>query len=843
MLKSQIEKIENLKSSGEVMISYDEAFESTKKYFNGDELAAKVVINKYLLRDNAQNLREKNPEDMHWRIASEFARIEEEKYNITKYIDSEEEFEENFEHALSKEFIFKLLDRFKYIVPQGSPMYGIGNDYTYQSLGNCFTLGEHPYDSYGGILHADQMLVQLSKRRCGVGLSLDKIRPKGMPTKNAARTTDGIGVFMQRFSNSTREVAQSGRRGALLQGLSVHHPEIETFINIKRDLTKVTGSNISVVLTDDFMTAVKNDKEYEQRWPVDAEEGTAQFSRKVKARTVWNQIIEAAWVSAEPGLLFIDRARKLGLSHQYAIKDKRFADIITNPCGELWIGLDSCRLLLINLFSYVKNPFSKNSTFDYKLYNIHCQIAQRLMDDMVDLEIEKIDRIIKKIKSDKEPDNIKEVELSMWQDYKETAQLGRRTGLGITALGDCLAALNIKYGSDESIKVTDKIYKNLAISSMKSSCLMAKYLGAFPLYDKKLEKNNPFLENLFAASREVEILHNKYGRRNISPTTTAPAGTVSLCTQSTSGIESAFLLEYQRNVKVTGESGKVDFIDATGDKWEKHIVHHHHLKTWMDVTGETDIKKSPYWGATSNDIDWEKSVDIQAAAQRWVSHSISKTCNIPKNSSKELVSNIYMQAWEKGCKGFTVYRDGCRDGVLISLDTKKEEKINYTDSPKRPREINCDVHLVSKDKKQYFVLIGLLGDQVYEIFAGANNNNAIHRNIKKGKIIKRGRGKYKAIFDDESELSPLRAFLEPEYETITRLLSLSLRHGVRVEYLYNQLLKSEGNLQAFEKVIAKVLKNYIKDGTEVQGENCPDCGNNLIFTEGCRSCKCGFSKC
>lgn len=1127
-------------------VTYDAAFKKTLLYFNNDELATKVWLDKYALRDNELNLLEETPTDMHWRLAKEFARIEQQKFK-TPY---------------SAEFIFSLFDKFKFLIPQGSPMYGIGNDYTYQSLGNCFTLGEHPYDSYGGILYADQMLVQLSKRRCGVGLCLDKIRPKGMITRNAAKTTDGIGVFMHRFSNSIREVAQSGRRGALLQGLSVHHPEIQTFINIKRDLTKVTGANISVLLTDEFMQAVKDDKEYQQRWPVD---GTPQFIKYVKASFIWNQIIDSAWTSAEPGLLFLDRARSYGLAHQYALKDKRFADIVTNPCqppwakvltkngirqfkdinigdeiwsetgwtkiinkssngikkvygyrttfgvfygtenhriiskgckikvkdansidilrgidnhnitlnpqdimdglvigdgtkhkasndlillcignddqdyfsseianyiikyrpgigdkeyeintsikkdellltfertipqrfieghtskvagflrglysangsvcgervtlksssfnlveqvqlmlsslgiasyyttnksskvkfnngeflckesydlnisrdrakfankigfiqkykieklnkllnisskkekinkdiieieylgeeevfditvdnnthtywtgglnvsncGELWIGLDSCRLFLINLFNYVKNPFTKQAKFDTNLFTEHTMVAQRLMDDMVDLEIEKIERIIDKVIRDPEPDYIKRVELDMWQNYKETAILGRRTGLGITALGDTLSALNIKYGNDESIEKTEEIYKQLAISSMLSSCLIAGELGAFPLYNKSLEQDHPFLENLFKTSDVVKVAHNKHGRRNISLTTTAPAGTVSVLSQTTSGIEPAYLLEYKRKRKISNDAVKYDFIDAMGDKWEENIVYHHHLKTWMKITGETDIKKSPYWGATSNDIDWEKSVDIQAAAQKWITHSISKTCNIPNNASKELVSNIYMSAWEKGCKGFTVYRDGCRDGVLTVLNAKTKETISYNDAPKRPKELLCKVFHVTKDRQEYFILIGYLDKhEPFECFAGKNNNHVINKKVTEGKIIKLGRGKYRAEFNDNTELSPLRAFIDPEEEILTRMVSMSLRHGAKTEHIVHQLEKSSGDLQSLSKAISRALKFFVKDGVIVSGEECPDCKSQLIRQEGCRKCsQCAYSAC
>ena len=1213
------------------MYTYQESIKSSEKYFNDNKLAAKVFCDKYALRDNQDNMLELTPDDMHHRLAKEFARIEKDKFKL----------------PLTEEEIYELFNNFKYIVPQGSPLFGIGNNYTYQSLGNCFTLGEHPFDSYGGILYADQMLVQLSKRRCGVGICLDNIRPKGLVTKNAAKSTDGIAIFMERFSNSTREVAQclkydskvltksglknicdveiddyvwtqkgwikvinkyknkkqvfkittkrgysiesskdhvfldkdlqeiklselnindyvcllpgtdlyhkpyvklnnfeyirkecnnsnrlvdnviqpsildeklayilgysygdgsvefdnfndpkllclaccndyptikyklrsfvkdvfnfnistrkgdgnlerltisnkiivgflksnnilkeksnklifpdkiynsppsvqmsfiaglldadgcckgipkrgiaidliskdflykvfeifssngilssirnntppsrklnlnwkpiyrlticgygfqtnaisklqmsekiqqitkiskkdsfqtpykssqininankikfinstnnisygsivklknlkkiddsfnpllldnivniektsieetydleleyehmfwcngfyvhnSGRRGALLEGLSVHHPEIETFINIKQDKTKVTGANISVLITDEFMKAVKNNKDYEQRWPVDSDKPI--ISKKVSAKKIWDQIINAAWATAEPGVLFLNTAQEDGLSHRYHIKDKRFEDRITNPCGEIWMGMDSCRLMLMNLYSYVIEPFTKVAKFNYDLFSKHTIIAQRLMDDMVDLEIEKIENIIQKIDSDPEPDYIKKIEKDMWVNYLDIAKLGRRTGLGITALGDTLAALNITYGSKKSIKVTEDIYKNFAINSMLSSCKLSEELGPFPLYDKNIEKDNTFLYKIFEESEEVKKLHNKYGRRNISLTTTAPAGSISILTETTSGIEPAFLLEYTRRRKVPSGSKNIVFTDSSGDNWEENIVYHKHFKTWKDINNKENVEDSPYYNATANDIDWNTSVKLQSVAQKWITHSISKTCNIPNNSTKDLVNEIYLTAYDSRCKGFTVYRDGCRDGVLISNEN------NSSGSIKRPKEVPCDVHHVSVKGQPYFILLGIVNGNIYEIFAG--KNGVLDHKIKSGKIVKMKRPRqYKFIGEDESELTPISAFSDNEQQAITRLISIALQAGTPIDKIITQLDKTDGDLTSFSKAVIKSLKKYIQDGTN-SINICPECKSGLIYSENCLKCQnCGWSRC
>lgn len=964
------------------IFSREEAFNKSLDYFNGDELAASVFLDKYALRDNEGNLLEDTPEKMHRRLAKEFARIEKNK----------------FKKPLTEQEIFSLFDRFKYIVPQGSPMSAIGNEYQLQSLGNCFTVPT-THDSYGGILYTDQQLVQLMKRRAGVGCCIDDIRPKGLLTKNAAKTTDGIAVFMERFSNSCREVAQGGRRGALLIALSIHHPEIETFINIKRDLKKVTGANISIKITDDFMRAVKNDEDYEQKWPINSKNPV--IKKNVKARDIWNQIIEANWLSAEPGILYIDTIKNKGLSDCYKIKDSRFEDVTTNPCqpkwasvltrnglstigeinvgdeiwsetgwtkvinkwstgikpiykwitdgyseylceyshfvgtenhrvisngkkieisetetidffnddspngatlepiclmncnitdvqyigdeevfditvdnnthtywtggvnvsncGEIPMGVDSCRLMLINLWGYIENQFTKEAKFNYNKFYNDCKIAQRLMDDMIDLEIEAIDKIIDKVNNDPEPEYIKQIELDTWKNFKETCLLGRRTGLGITALGDIIAALGEKYGNDESIKITEKIYKTLAVASFESSCDMAKELGAFKLWDYNVEKDNILLNKLLNELGNIES-YKQYGRRNVSLTTTAPAGSVSICTQTTSGIEPVYLLQYTRRKKINPDNKniKIDFIDNLGDQWEEFTVNHHKLNEWMEITGNSKIENSPYFGATSNEIDWIKSVEIQSVAQSWISHSISKTCNVPSSVSKELVSDIYIKAWESGCKGFTIYRDGSRDGVLINKESSKEslkedcgcnKKIKKTTAPKRPKELPCEVHHVTYKGGRYYVIVGIFDGDVYEVFSAQNTDSEgdiiVPKSIKEGKLIKKGRGKY-VLVNEEKEYSSIitNGHSDDTVDVITRILSCSLRHGTSIAFLIHQLEKTKGDMTSFAKVLARTLKKYIADGTEISGEVCPECGSKLIRQSGCVQCSsCSWAKC
>lgn len=826
--------------------SYVQVLEASTKYFNGDELAAKVFADKYALQDNEGVYHELTPTDMHKRLAAEFARVE------AKYPE-----------PMGEEEIFSLLDKFKFIVPQGSPMYGIGNNHTVQSLGNCFVINA-PLDSYGGVCKTDQELVQLAKRRAGIGFDISNIRPRGMVTKNAAKTTDGIGVFMERFSNSCREVAQAGRRGALLLSISVEHPEIETFINIKRDLKKVTGANISIRLTDEFIRAARSNSEFKLRWPVGS--STPKIEKMINAKDIWNKIVDSAWTSAEPGLFFWDKIIKNTPADIYGQKDPSFNTQSSNPCGEIPMGIDSCRLLVVNLLSFVERPFKKTAKFDYHKFAEVVIKAQKLMDDLIDLEIEKIDKIIAKIEADPEPIEIKYVELNMWKEFKRTCIAGRRTGLGITALGDTLAALNILYGSKEAIDLTEEIYKTLAVNAYKSSCMMARDRGPFPVYEYGLEEHHEFISNIIKQDKELEKLYKAYGRRNIALTTTAPTGSVSTLTQTTSGIEPAYLLSYVRRKKInpSDTSAKVDFTDQLGDRWQEFTVHHHGLQKWMEVTGETDIKKSPYWNATSNDIDWKASVDMQAVAQKWICHAISKTCNLPKTATKELVSEVYMRAWEAGCKGFTVYRDGCRSGVLVGVGEtdhvnallSRPTDIKYVMAPKRPLELLCDIKKAKIQGEEWTIFMGLFNGKPYEIFGGLSKYVDIPNKYKTGKIVKNGKvngiSTYNLSVGDGDDRMLIKdianVFENSNFGAFTRTLSLALRHGAPIQYIVEQMLKDKNSdITSFAKVIARVLKSYIKDGTKSTLEqHCPSCGkeNSFVYQEGCLLCvNCSFSKC
>ena len=676
------------------------------EYFNGDELAANVFLSKYALRDASGNLLENSPRDMHRRLSREFARIE------AKY-----------PNPMSEETIFKLLDGFKYVVPQGSPMSGIGNDYQIQSISNCFVI-DQPNDSYGGILFADQEQVQIMKRRGGVGFDISTIRPRGMNTSNAAKTTDGIGVFMERFSNSCREVAQGGRRGALMLTIDCRHPEVETFIDIKRDLKKVTGANISIRFTDEFMRAVEADYTFTLRWPVEARPEDAEITKVVSAKQIWEKFVDAAWASAEPGALFWDAVVNQGIVDCY--QDDGYKTISTNPCGEIPLSpYDSCRLMVVNATSFVKNPFTDRAEFDFNEFGSAVFAAQRLMDDLVDLEMECVDRILEKIDKDPQPKHVKQIEKDLWEKIKTAGLNGRRTGLGITGLGDALAALNHRYGSDDSILMTETIYSHLAMWSHYSSLVMAQERGAFPVWNYDKEKDHNYLSRIMSATNKLQPdaldLWKTTGRRNIALTTTAPVGSVSMLTQTTSGIEPAFMLSYKRRKKinVNDDNTRVDFVDELGDKWQEFTVYHHWFKKWMDATGKTEPQDSPYWGGTANDIDWVKSVDIQAAAQKWIDHSISKTCNLPNDATKETVAQVYMRAWKTGCKGFTVYRDGCRNGVLVS-DKPKDQPNTMQHAPKRPKELQCDIHRANvrngENSESWMILVGLLDEKPYEVF-------------------------------------------------------------------------------------------------------------------------------
>jgi ribonucleoside-diphosphate reductase alpha chain len=835
------------------MIKYtqEEAYSSSLQYFNGDELAASVFVSKYALRDESGDLLEKTPDDMHHRLAREFARIE------SKY-----------PNPLAEEEIYGYLSRWE-IVPQGSPMSAMGNPYKIQSLSNCFVIAS-PEDSYGGILFADQEQAQIMKRRGGVGFDISTIRPRGMLTANAAGTTDGIGVFMERFSNTCREVAQGGRRGALMLTISVKHPEIETFINIKRDLKKVTGANISIRLSDDFMQAVKDDAEYTLRWPVEATVAEAKVTKVVKAKAVWDQIIDAAWASAEPGLLFWDTVKKNTPTEAYA--SLGYGSVSTNPCGEIVLSpYDSCRLLLLNLSKFVTDPFGASPVFDHEKFKAATIVAQRLMDDLVDLELEAVDSIIGKIEADPESKHVKDIELTLWRKIREAASGGRRTGLGVTAMGDTLAFLNVRYGSQESVEKTEEIYRALATAAYRSSVTMASERGAFPVFSHTLEAEHPFVKQVMATDTSLFEDYKKHGRRNIALTTTAPAGSVSCLTQTTSGIEPAFLVSYTRRKKITSTdvTSRVDFVDALGDKWQEYKVYHHGYKKWMEVTGKGDaVEESPYWKATSNDVDWEMSVKLQAAAQKWICHSLSKTCNLPNSASRETVAQVYMAAWESGCKGFTVYRDGCRTGVLVADEPKKTESevedqpsdIADNHAPKRPKELQCDIHRINvkgtAGPESYLVLVGKLGEKPYEIFCGLSSHVEVPKKSKTGTLIKNGKKDGVATYnlqipvgDDDCLLfkDVVELFANPNHGAFTRTLSLALRHGVPVSYVVEQLQKDKhSEMQSFSRVLARVLKGYIPDGTKsASDKKCGNCGvDGLVYKEGCVTCvNCGASKC
>jgi len=834
------------------MFNYSDAHESCLDYFNGDDLASNVFITKYALTNRDGDLIEKNPDDMHRRLAGEFARIE------SKYPNAMQEGE-----------IYSLLKNFKYIVPQGSPMSGIGNDNQIQSISNCFVI-EAPHDSYGGILKSDQELVQIAKRRGGVGFDISNIRPKGMTTGNAARTTDGIEVFMDRFSNSCREVAQGGRRGALMLTISVHHPQIRDFIKIKRDLKRVTGANISIRVTDEFMNAVKKNKNVELRWPVDSV--NPDVSAEISAETLWHELIESAHESAEPGILFWDTAKNMTPSDIYT--DSGFGSESTNPCGEIILSpYDSCRLMLVNLSSFVTNKWKETAEFDYGEFARKVQKAQRLMDDMIDLEIDQVDKILRKIENDKEPESVKYTEKNLWQNIKKQAVQGRRTGLGITGLGDTLAMLGIKYGSDKSIEVTEEIYKWLAINSYESSIILAKERGSFPVWNAKKEKDHPFVSRIIHELLPHRIDdYRRYGRRNIANTTTAPAGSVSVLTQTSSGIEPPFMLHYSRRKKLTGQDvdGRVDFIDNSGDKWQEYTVYHHGFKNWMSYTSSEDPNAlsglsdekiaalSPYSGATSSEINWVAKVKMQAAAQKWVCHAISNTTNLPKDIDVETVKDVYMKGWELGCKGVTVYREGSRSGVLVSPSASKDKQgsLKTNTAPKRPDALKCDIHQASISGEPWTIIVGLMKGRPYEVFGGKSEYVEISKKYKSGYLTKKPRktmnSKYDLMFGDDGGEIHVKdiatVFDNPNHSAFTRTISLALRHGAPVHYVCEQLHKDkDADLFSFSKVIARCLKKYITDGTKASNGvfDIACCDNsNIVYQEGCATCmSCGHAKC
>ena len=832
--------------------TYQEAYNRCLEYFEGDELAANVIVTKYLLTNNKGDFLEASPDHMHRRIADELARIE-----------------ASYPNPMSGDEIYELLRNFKYVVPQGSPMSGIGNSARIQSLSNCFVIPA-PEDSYGGILKTDQELVQLAKRRGGVGFDLSTIRPKGQNTANAARTTDGIEVFMDRFSNSCREVAQGGRRGALMLTISVHHPQIRDFIKIKQDLTRVTGANISIRVSDEFMNAVKSDDEVELRWPVDS--SNPKISLIDSATEIWHEIVKGAHAAAEPGVLFWDTAKRMTPSDAY--DDVGFGSISTNPCGEIILSpYDSCRLMLMNLTSFIDNPWTDKSSFDYGKFGEKVRKAQRLMDDMIDLEIEQIDRVLEKIDNDPESEEVKYHERTLWHNIRQAALNGRRTGLGITGLGDMLAMLGITYGSPTAVSTTEEVYKWLEINSYESSIVLAKERGSFPVWDYEKEVSHPFISKVISElvpSRVKE--YKKFGRRNIANTTTAPAGSVSVLTQTTSGIEPAFMLHYTRRKKLTGqdELARVDFTDDSGDKWQEYTVYHHGFKQWMNTLSKEDLQmytvedlvaSSPYAGATANEIDWNNKVKMQAAAQRWICHAISNTTNLPADVDVETVKQVYMKGWELGCKGVTVYRDGSRSGVLVSSkgsskSNRDSTEISTSIAPRRPDILSCDIHQANIKGEAWTILIGLLNDHPYEVIGGLSEYVEIPRRYQTGTIKKRVRksvlSKYDLVVGTDGEefviKNVVKVFDNPNHSAFTRTISLALRHGVPVQYMVEQLQKDkDADLFSFSKVIARCLKKYIADGTKASNgvfeTTCCD-SPNVVYQEGCATCiNCGMAKC
>ena len=835
----------------------EEAYQASLKYFKGDELAARVWVNKYALKDSNGNLFELTPDDMHRRLAKEIHRIE-----------------KRYPNPMSEELIFKLLKDFKYIVPQGGPMSGIGNNEQVVSLSNCFVIGnEGNSDSYGGILKIDQEQVQLMKRRGGVGHDLSHIRPKGSPVKNSALTSTGIVPFMERYSNSTREVAQDGRRGALMLSVSIKHPDAEEFIDAKMDGTKVTGANVSVKLDDDFMKAAIENKVYTQQWPIDSDE--PKVKKNVDAKKIWDKIVHNAWKSAEPGILFWDTVIKESVADCYA--DLGFKTVSTNPCGEIPLcPYDSCRLLAINLYSFVENPFTDKAKFNFDLFKEYVGYAQRIMDDIIDLEIEKIDGILAKIAADPEDMEIKRVERKLWENIKRKALDGRRTGVGITAEGDMIAALGLRYGSEDAIDFSVEVHKTLALSAYRSSVQMAKERGEFNMYDTEREKNNPFILRLKEADPELYKEMAQYGRRNISLLTIAPTGTTSIMTQTTSGIEPVFLPVYKRRRKVNpnDKNAKVDFVDEVGDSWEEYNVFHHKFITWMEAQGydisqmerlddkliDELIEKSPYYKATSNDVDWVAKVKMQGAIQKWVDHSISVTVNLPETVSEEVVGKVYQTAWESGCKGVTVYRDGSRSGVLVSKDDKKKAEEKKLEAKKRPAVLEAEVVRFKNNNQDWIAFVGLMDGHPYEIFTGLVDEDVLYipKSVKKGIIIKTknedGTKRYDFEYKDKhgypARFAGLNRLFDKEYWNYAKLISGVLRHGMPIPDVVNLIsslqLDSE-SINSWKAGVERALKKFIPDGTKAKpGVECPECKltDTLVYQDGCVVCNnCGYSKC
>lgn len=844
--------------------TYNEAFEASKKYFEGDELAARVWATKYALKDSQGNYFELTPDDMHRRIAREIARIE-----------------KKYKNPMDEQLLFDLMSHFRYLVPQGSPMAGIGNNLQVGSLSNCFVIGLNGEpDSYGGIIKIDEEQVQLMKRRGGVGHDLSHLRPKGAEVKNSALTSTGLVPFMERYSNSTREVAQDGRRGALMLTVSVKHPDSEAFVDAKMTEGKITGANVSVKIDDAFMQAAIEGKEYTQQYPIHAEK--PKYTQKIDATTFWNKIIHNAWQSAEPGVLFWDTIIRESLPDCYA--DLGFKTVSTNPCGEIPLcPYDSCRLLAINLYSYVENPFTPNAKFNFSKFKEHVMYAQRMMDDIIDLEMEKIETIIAKIEADPETDEVKATELNLWKKIKDKTSQGRRTGVGTTAEGDMIAAMGLTYGTEEATKFSVEVHKTLALAAYRSSVMLASERGAFPVFDYKREVNNPFMNRLKEADPELYELMVKYGRRNIACLTIAPTGTTSILTQTTSGIEPVFLPVYKRRRKVNANDKevRVDFVDESGDAFEEYVVYHPKFITWMNINGievkdnytqeqiDEFVAKSPYYKATSNDVDWLNKVKMQGAVQKWVDHSISVTINLPNDVSEDMVNKLYVEAWKSGCKGCTVYRDGSRSGVLISLkNEKKKTTENAVPSPadengfvthKRPIELDADVVRFQNNKEKWIAFIGLIDGKPYEIFTGiADDDEGIFcpKSVSKGKIIKvideNGQKRYDFQFVNKrgfkTTIEGLSEKFNPEFWNYAKLISGVLRYRMPIA----QVLKLVGSLEldnqsinTWKVGVERALKKYLPNGEKASGQTCPNCGQeSLVYQEGCLICtNCGTSRC
>lgn len=842
--------------------SYEEAFQATLAYFDGDELAARVWVNKYAMKDSFGNIYEKSPADMHHRLAAEMARIE-----------------RKYPNAVPEEEIFSLLDHFRFIIPAGSPMTGIGNNYQVASLSNCFVIGiDGDADSYGAIMKEDEEQVQLMKRRGGVGHDLSRIRPKGSPVNNSALTSTGLVPFMERFSNSTREVAQDGRRGALMLSVSIKHPDAEAFIDAKMTEGKVTGANVSVRIDDDFMRCATEGRPYRQQYPIDAPEDECLTSKEIDAQKLWKKIVHNAWKSAEPGVLFWDTITRESIPDCYA--DLGFKTVSTNPCGEIPLcPYDSCRLLAVNLYGYVDDPFTPQASFNFERFHQHVRLAQRFMDDIIDLEEEKIDLILKKIDSDPQSEEVKHTERRLWEKIKRKTGQGRRTGLGITAEGDMLAALGLRYGTQEATDFAVKVQKTLALTAYAASVEMAKERGAFEIYDAQREAANPFVLRIKEADEALYADMVKHGRRNIACLTIAPTGTTSLMTQTTSGIEPVFMPVYKRRRKVNPNDPEVriDFVDESGDAFEEYIVYHHHFLTWMRANGidterrytqeEIDelVARSPYYLATANDVDWLMKVKMQGEIQKWVDHSISVTVNLPNAVDEALVDRLYVEAWKSGCKGCTIYRDGSRAGVMVSVKKKKEDKGAklQTLSPvveRRPEVLECDVVRFQNNKEKWVAFVGLLDGRPYEIFTGLQDDEegiVLPKTVTKGRIVKHvnaedGTKRYDFQFENKrgykTTVEGLSEKFNKEYWNYAKLISGVLRYRMPLENvikLVDSLQLESENINTWKVGVARALKKYITDGTEAKGLKCPNCGHEaLVYQEGCLICKhCGSSRC